>query len=142
MVLSLGGQVEERSNMKREECRRFELCEAPLCPLEPCGIWYADEQICTARQFQTKKWVQKQKKIAKVATADNGFFSIPMLECVGRVTKQITGGNPDVWESEEKWLKKMGHTPAKTVDKKVTKAKNSNNTRRGRGVMFKNRGKK
>ena len=92
------------------ECRLFETCEAPLCPLQENaikhGVWYADENICRARKFQSLPWVKKQKRIAKLRlTAEDGFFSVKMLESLNRTTKSLKAGDPDDFDSEAKWLK-------------------------------------
>ena len=99
--------------MNIEQCRLFEECEAPLCPLEENsikhGIWYPDEEICRAKKFQSLKWIKRQKRIAKLGlTIDSGLFTARMLESLRRVSKGIKGANPDNIDSEQKWLEQRG----------------------------------
>ena len=96
--------------MDREQCKLFKDkdCEAPLCPLEdnPLRIWFADEWVCRARKFQSLPWIKKQKRIVKLGlTIDDGFFTVKMLNSIGRLTRSIKGADPDDFDSEAKWLK-------------------------------------
>jgi len=91
-------------------CNLFEECEAPLCPLQENtikhGVWYADEGICRSRKFQGLPWIKKQKKIAKLRlTADDGFFSVRMLDSIKVITRKLKGADPDNPNSEESWIK-------------------------------------
>lgn len=42
--------------MSNDNCKKFESCEAPLCPMDERslkhGIWYPDEDICNLRIFR------------------------------------------------------------------------------------------
>jgi hypothetical protein len=79
-----------------EDCKYFDSCDAPLCPFDvdiDKRTWYADEPICKIRA--NLKWRKKQRKIAKVATADNGYFTKPLIEKIGRITRSVKGLNPD-----------------------------------------------
>jgi len=113
------------------ECKSFETCEAPLCPLQKNamehGVWYADEDLCRARQFQSLAWIRKQKRISKLGlTADDGFFSVKMLESLNRTTKSLKGADPDNFQSETQWLKQRGERRAKVTQKRRnSKAKNA-----------------
>ena len=96
--------------MSSEQCKCWENCDAPLCPLDERslgrGIWYADEVICQLRKFHTLPWVRKQKRIAKAGLNDDGsFFTVSMLESIAAVTKGLKGADPDDIDSEGKWLK-------------------------------------
>ena len=109
------------------ECRLVETCEAPLCPLQEnamiYGVWYADEKICRARKFQSLAWVKRQKRIARLGlTADDGFFSVKMLESLNRTTKSLRGADPDDFNSEAKWLKQRAGKRA-TVSQKRRNSK-------------------
>ena len=108
--------------MNKDQCRLFEDCEAPLCPLDKdClehRLWYPDEEICRARKFQSLPWLRKQKKIAKLGlTVDDGFFTVRMLNSIQAITKGIKGANPDDWNSAAKWLKQRAEKRA-TVSQK------------------------
>ena len=113
-------------------CNLLESCgtpEAPLCPLqEPflkTTIWYGDEQICQSENFQNVSWVKKQKMISELGlTAEDGFFTIRMLNTLRAISKNITGANPDDPNAETKWLKQH---EIKLKLKRVIKKENKNN---------------
>ena len=91
------------------DCRLFEGCESPLCPLQEntvqYGIWYADEGICKARKFQKLPWVIRQKRIVKQGlTYEDGYFNVRMLEAIQAVTKGLKGADPDDVKSENRWF--------------------------------------
>lgn len=92
-----------------EDSSNREACSAPLCPLDEQslarGIWYCDEDICRARQFARVPWVRTQKKMAKVKASDEFFFTVAMLNSIGRVSKGLKGANPDASpDAERQWL--------------------------------------
>jgi hypothetical protein len=100
---------EERKKAKTsQECRRYEDCGAPLCPLNFAEleqeVWYPDEEICTARKFARMSWVRKQKLIARKYSSADRYFTVQMLETIARVTKGIEGANPDSPDGEESWF--------------------------------------
>ena len=104
--MTLEFEISDKGN-----CRHYEYCEAPICPQDlaecgtPRGIWYADEEICGLRKFQTLPWVVKQKRLVKLGlTFDDGFFSVNMLNVIGRMKKGIVGENPDSIRPEEQWI--------------------------------------
>jgi len=110
-------------------CPKFEDCEAPLCPLQENtlegALWYADEEICRARKFQSLLWIQKQKRIAKLGlSVDDGFFSLKMVNSIRAITKNLKGADPNNFNSEEKWLKqrleKRAMVSQKRGDNKAT----------------------
>jgi len=82
-----------------------------LCPMaEPGDLdkyhWFADESICPSKQFGTLPWIRKQRTIQKLGiTSDAGYFTRRMLEAVARVTKGLKGADPDLCNSERKWMK-------------------------------------
>jgi hypothetical protein len=98
--------------MDDTHCTLFEICqvlEAPLCPLQEhtirYGIWYPDEAICRAKRFQEVPWIKKQKQIAKrKLSADDGFFTVRMLNALRVLPKEIKGANPDDPNPEETWF--------------------------------------
>ena len=54
-----------------EQCRWFNECGAPLCPLDldlHKRIWYADEAVCKSRIFGKHRWIRKQRSINKRQT--------------------------------------------------------------------------
>jgi hypothetical protein len=94
-------------------CTLFEVCqtpEAPLCPLQLStirhGIWYGDEAICRAGQFQNISWIQKQHRIAALRLkTDDGFFTVKMLTTLKVIGPGLKGANPDDVNPESKWFK-------------------------------------
>ena len=109
--------------MNADNCGLFEGCDAPLCPLQQntvkSGLWYADEDICRARKFQSLSWVKKQKRIAKLGlTAQDGLFTVKMLNCLDRISKSLKGADPDDIDSEAKWLKQRAGKRARVSQKR------------------------
>ena len=101
--------------MPSSDCKHFETCQAPLCPMgeqkQNCNhIWYHDEAICKAKEFQSLRWIQKQKLIAKKHGSVEGFFTVEMLNAIERVSKGIVGAEPDVpleKRADLKWIKDL-----------------------------------
>ena len=99
--------------MNDRYCSLFEPCkspEAPLCPLDPetikNGIWYPDEPICKGEEFQQVPWIKKQKQIAALKfKADNGFYTVKMLNAIHVITANIRGADPDEPDPESAWFK-------------------------------------
>ena len=98
----------KRVRSEREECKMYEVCEAPFCPLESNSliIWYAGEEICREREHKSLPWVQAQHKIAKVAPA--GYFTLEMLNRNCIIKTGMLGLDPDKEERTQLqlWLKK------------------------------------
>lgn len=102
----------------QKDCRRFNDCEAPLCPLDEtslrAGIWYSNEQICKSHKFASFGWIKRQKKIARLRLAANaGFFTVAMLNSIRAITKNLKGADPANFESEAKWFKQRGRQGSK-----------------------------
>jgi hypothetical protein len=92
-------------------CTLFESCLAPLCPLDPAslkGIWYPDEEICRSRSQGGRPWIRSQRRIAKVAGHNTGYFTIEMLSRLVVIRKGITGLDPDLPEETQlrAWFQK------------------------------------
>ena len=85
----------KRVRSEREECKMYEVCEAPFCPLESNSliIWYAGEEICREREHKSLPWVQAQRKLAKVDAV--GYFTLAMLEQDCFIKAGIQGLDPD-----------------------------------------------
>ncbi len=114
--------------MTSEQCRSFETCEAPLCPLEDCSnyIWYPDEAVCKLRRV-IPDWVKKQRRIVKVGAPPDNYFTVEMLNVLNQIRKGITGANPDDEEGESKWLrqKRRVGTAKRNGELAITKKKKS-----------------
>jgi hypothetical protein len=93
-------------------CNLLELCgtpEAPLCPLQDAtlknGIWYGDEPICQSQMFENLPWIKNQKAIAALKLkADDGFFTVRMLNSIKTIDGQIKGADPEDDNAEQNWL--------------------------------------
>jgi hypothetical protein len=83
--------------MGNENCKGYNFCKAPLCPLDNSftkAVWYGDEPICSIRSTYTKeRWHKNQKKIAKVNAQKpvEGYFTVEYLSNLGRVTSKVHG---------------------------------------------------
>ncbi|MFC1924913.1 hypothetical protein ACFLXA_06085 [Chloroflexota bacterium] len=91
------------------DCKNFEECDAPLCPLEEneYHIWYPNEDICNLRKFQSLDWIKKQKLIARKHGSIEGFFNLKMLNATFQIRRGIIGANPDLAlsaKADEKWI--------------------------------------
>ena len=110
------------------ECRHFDSCSAPLCPLDSSslggGLWYPDEEICRVRKFQQEQWLKNQKKLKKVGNLDSGYFTKEMLDRRLIVRKGIKGIDPDKDESRQlkRWLSE--HPDRKPSQKQLSHFKN------------------
>ena len=97
----------KRVRSEREECKMYEVCEAPFCPLESNSqiIWYAGEEICREREHKRIPWVQAQRKLTKVAPA--GYFTLEMLNRNCIIKTGMLGLDPDKEERPQLqlWLK-------------------------------------
>lgn len=54
--------------MKRQDCKSFERCGTPLCPLDPDlkdRVWYDDEPICQSNGLCKRRWIRKQRQIVR-----------------------------------------------------------------------------
>ena len=54
-----------------QNCPRFEICDAPLCPLDPdlaLRIWYAGEETCKCQKYNKHRWIRKQRSIVRRQT--------------------------------------------------------------------------
>ena len=99
--------------MEKESCKSFDHCGAPLCPLDEesmaDGIWYPiEEEICTKHRHP---FILMQRKIAKKASGEAGYFTPEMLKSNCMVKGGILGIDPERDEKMQliKWLK--AHKP-------------------------------
>lgn len=111
--------------MATKDCRNFDKCDAPMCPLDGCsGPWYPlDDEICKSRTHGNIDWVLNQKKIANKTVNGYTYYTIRMLERNCKITKGITGLDPDLTIDKEereveKWLKKHPEKKEKTKEEK------------------------
>ena len=93
------------------KCRRFEGCEAVLCPTEnnPGSIWYSDEEICKLKKYQTLRWIRRQKAVVRKGIPPDTYFNVLMLNSTRQIRKGTEGINPDLplekaHEAESVWV--------------------------------------
>ena len=102
------------------DCPSYELCSAPLCPLNEDSlreaVWYPDEDVCRKWHIGRQcRWVRVQRKIARLPDPERrGYFTHAMLDAVGKVSKGINGidvdkrGDKD--EQEATWIAKRSRS--------------------------------
>lgn len=100
--------------MTPKDCKKFERCSAPLCPLKENTsnniIWYPDEEICSLRDYGKTIMIRNQRKISRKVLDTDCFFTQEMLSLRFVVGKRITGIDPDIPISEldkevQKWIR-------------------------------------
>jgi len=99
-------------------CKHADTCKAPLCPLDTTKsdsrrVWYPDEPICIAREYQGVYWIQRQRQIAAVAGSKKGFFTLRMLKATKVVRDGILGMDPDSLPSERRRLQPQAAAASK-----------------------------
>lgn len=103
----------EKKNIKINECRHIDVCNAPLCPLDEesmkHGVWYPDEDICRYRKYRSMMFIQKQQLVAQRAIDPTKYFTLEMLNRNIVIKKGITGIDPDqeievADRAERKWI--------------------------------------
>uniref|UniRef100_A0A6M3LS13 Uncharacterized protein n=1 Tax=viral metagenome TaxID=1070528 RepID=A0A6M3LS13_9ZZZZ len=89
---------------KLEDCSKFDVCTAPICPLDSASletaVWYPNEDICKIRM--NLPWRRIQRRIAKRAKDHTRYFTLKDFQ-VKRV-QNPKGHNPD----------RVVHEPSKT----------------------------
>ena len=93
-----------------ENCPRFQICSAPLCPLLENGVWYSEEEVCKRRGLGQNPVVRNQKKIVKKIRekAKDTYFTYGMLKKNITIKKGVKGIKPDTGKESqiEVWIKK------------------------------------
>ena len=99
-----------QEKVKLEDCKHWDNCSAPICPLEDKiknlnHIWYPDEEICPKHKHQ---FIKTQKKIKKKARDVDKYFTLEMLNRNFIVGAGIIGLDPDNEEGPQlkKWMEK------------------------------------
>ena len=91
------------------ECRFYEGCTAPLCPLNTNlgrSFWFPGEPICHLKE--APDWVRKQRKIARIKSTDQGRgFTIRMLASITQTPRGLQGVTPDDPVKERAWLRQQ-----------------------------------
>jgi len=113
--------------MKAKECKRFDSCSAPLCPMDENslsnGIWYPDEEICQLRIYCNEPWIRNQKKIARKVRNKDFYFTLEMLSrnCIITIaTEGLDPDNNDLYDdlAVKRWLNKHPEKPTLSEAKK------------------------
>ena len=107
-----------------QDCRMFEECDAPMCPLDPKlsrKVWFPDEDICTSRKFGPGlKWIENQRKIRKKKSDPSLCFTFEMLDRAFIVKKGIVGVSPDSKDFQgdvRKWFKQRPTITSEQAEK-------------------------
>jgi hypothetical protein len=118
--------------ISRNDCRHYDECSAPLCPRlseeeNKKGMWYPVEEICKRRK-DLPVWVNRQRKIAVKAKAENHvfYFTLDMLKIPLRVTPSIKGLDSDGAEEAKQlraWFKKYKGTKKRNLSAKQRQEK-------------------
>ena len=99
--------------MKVKDCKRYESCNAPLCPKDQGslerGSWFPFEEICGLQTYCHESWIRNQKKIAKKSRNIDFYFTHRMLEQNCIIGRGIVGIDPDhditdIKKDETRWL--------------------------------------
>jgi hypothetical protein len=111
---------------KRINCKFYENCSAPICPIlsdeqNTNFIWYPDEEICRKRKG-LPDWVRQQRKIAKKAKPENcwRYFTLNMLKVRFRVTESVKGLDPNMDLEMEGLQLKAWHKKYRGTKKRKT----------------------
>ena len=96
--------------MEAKECKRFDSCSAPICPLYGGDIWYPDEEICKLQAYCHEPWIHNQKKIARKVRNKDFYFTLEMLCCNCIITTSTEGLDPDKTDYQDEravknWLR-------------------------------------
>ena len=109
---------------KRKECRHFNDCSAPLCPvaMNTRAVWLSEDDICRRHDFKDSIIIRNQRKIKRKSGDPSRYFNYKMLSMEFIIRKGILGIDQDVPESlkgnqslklyaerEKSWFKK--HRP-------------------------------
>jgi hypothetical protein len=71
------------------DCKYFEACDCPLCPLgSDKPVWYPGESVC--RREGMPDWVARQRKVSRKVTAA-GFWTKAMFEHDCKLYANIEG---------------------------------------------------
>jgi len=110
---------------KPQNCRQWDKCSAPLCPLDDNKvhiIWYPDEEICHSRTHrQGLKWIENQRKVRKKAKSTDTYFTLEMLDRDFIVKAGITGIDPDSKDPEKEYKQWFVSHPEQTAEQKQKK---------------------
>lgn len=94
-----------------EECPRYNVCDANLCPYDPelkDRVWYPNETVC-AKQNMVEEfpWIKTQRKVSRRCKEPDKYFLVEMLKNISQVRKATVGLSPDVsYEMQlNSWLK-------------------------------------
>ena len=108
--------------MSQHDCHRYELCCAPICPLDEDraeAMWYPIEDICSSHKISPKPiWILNQRKIArKCPNGKKEYFVLTMLDRRIIIKKGIRGLSPEVNHDSQlkNWLKRHPELSQKLI---------------------------
>jgi len=123
--------------MAATDCKRYESCSAPFCPMNEGslgGIWFPEEEICRSREFSQEAWIKRQKMIAKKTGDIYPGYTYEMLQRDCIIKKGIVGIDPDIPidefdEAVQKWLEAHPEKKPMSEEKKAEFAKRMRESR-------------
>ena len=86
---------------KRKECRHFNDCSAPFCPvaMNTGAVWLSEDEICSRHDFKDSIIIRNQSKIKRKSGDPSKYFNYKMLSMEFVIRKGILGIEPAVPES-------------------------------------------
>jgi hypothetical protein len=89
--------IKEREMNSEKECKHYEYCEAPICPLRTREenihqCWFGFDDVCR-KGGDVPFWVRQQRKIAHQIKRrnENTVFELVMLEAPLEITRHVKG---------------------------------------------------
>ena len=129
--MNITNNLMEDYMQKRNGCKFYEGCSAPLCPMlsdedNKNYIWYPDEEICR-KVKNIPNWIRQQRKVAKKAKSETYgyYFTLDMLKVKFRVTITVKGLDPDKEEPTQlkQWFKRNKGTKKRKISDKQREKK-------------------
>jgi len=89
----------------RNECRYYDSCSAPFCPLDTVtngnAVWFPDEEICIVNE--PPYWVERQVKLSKRTKDRDTCYTFGMVKWRCMIKKNINGiESPDTLPKQKK----------------------------------------
>jgi len=81
--------------MTARDCPHFQVCSAPLCPMDALsmqdGFWFPNDPVC--RRTDVPNWVKRQRSIVRRIgqNAERGAFTVTMLSHPSVIGKKYSG---------------------------------------------------
>jgi hypothetical protein len=109
--------------MTKDECKWFETCSAPLCPLDADSLvrctWFPDEEVCKLADHRMTTLAVRQRKISKATgkDANRGCFTAKMILHPCTIKSGVRGLDP---ESPITTTREMGWIRARAGNRELS----------------------